>query len=78
MEITPPKGEKAPQNLEYYKDMMAKDAVEMQKLQALYQEERTRSARFYQKLMKSRRIVGELKCELVYANRTIDDLRNER
>ena len=76
--ITPPKGEPAPQNLCYYKDMMAKDAVEMQSLAGSLKIEQMTSFQLREKLSKCRKKVGELIRELAEAKQTIVELKNGR
>lgn len=76
--ITPPKGEQAPQKLSYYKDMMAKDAVEMQSLAASLKIEKMTRFKLSEKLSKCRNRVGELSRELAEAKQMIDDLKNSR
>lgn len=75
---TPPKGEQAPQTLGYYKDMMAKDAVEMQSLAGSLKNEKMTSSQLREKLMKCRIRVGELSRELAEAKQIISELKNGR
>lgn len=76
--ITPPKGEQAPQKLSYYKDMMAKDAVEMQSLAASLKIEKMTRFKLSEKLRKCRKTVGKLSRELADAKQTIEDFENAR
>ena len=76
--ITPPKGEQAPQKLSYYKDMMAKDAVEMQSLAASLKIEQMTRFKLSEKLGKCRKRVGDLIRELAEAKQTIDDFESSR
>lgn len=76
--ITPPKGEQAPQTLSYYKDMMAKDAVEMQSLDGRFKIEQMTSYQLREKLSKCRKKVGELIRELDEAKLTIEEFKNGR